>query len=441
METAYVSRTPKSRSLYDRSRKVQPAGVSYSNRYFSPYPFFVKKAKGATLIDIDDNLYTDYWCTHFALILGHSNPTVLEAIKQQAENGWHFGFEHELEVLHAEKICEHVPSAELVRYASSGSEANLFAIRLARTYTQRNKIVKFEGCWHGAYDPLHVAVKPPYDKLPSGGITKASQEDTIVAPFNDLPSFLDRVGKDEIACVILEPVLGAGGMIPAHAEFLRGLREYCDQRGVLLIFDEVITGFRLGLGGAQTEFGVVPDLTVLGKIIGGGLPIGAVCGKKEIMERMDHIRYTGTDYAYHGGTFAANALSLTAGLATIRLLEDATIYDRLHKLGERARGGLNSLFESLDYPATATGIASLLGIHMNGSPIDSRPKDSNIERSIGLFNWMLENGIVMLRPDLLHGAISYAHTDDDVKILVSTVTDYVKNNGNRKQNRSVPATS
>jgi len=422
----YISRTPKSRSMYDRSKKVQPAGVSYSNRYFSPYPFFVKKAKGAKLVDIDDNVYTDYWCTHFAIILGHSHPTVLEAIERQAENGWHFGFEHELEVLHAEKICEHVPCAELVRYTSSGSEANLFAIRLARTYTHRNKIVKFEGCWHGAYDPLHVAVKPPFDKLPSGGITKSSQEDTIVVPYNDLHGFLDRVRDHKIACVILEPVLGAGGMIPAHADFLNGLREYCDQNGALLIFDEVITGFRLGLGGAQAKFGLVPDLTVLGKIIGGGLPIGAVCGKREIMERMDHIRYTGTDYAYHGGTFAGNALSLTAGLATIRLLEDATIYDHLHKLGERARGTLNSLFKSIEYPATATGIESLLAIHMNGNSIDSRPKDNNIERSEGLFRWMLENGIVMLRPDLLHGSISYAHTDDDVEFLVSTVTDYVK---------------
>lgn len=426
METGFIPRTPKSRSMYERSKKVQPAGVSYSNRYFSPYPFFVKKAKGAKLVDLDDNVYTDYWCTHFAMILGHSHPFVLEAIKRQTENGWHFGFVHELEVLHAEKICEHVPSAELVRYTSSGSEANLFAIRLARTFTQRDKIVKFEGCWHGAYDPLHIAVKPPFDKLPSGGITKSSQEDTVVAPYNDLQGFLDRVRNDKIACVILEPVIGAGGMIPAHADFLNGLREYCDQNGVLLIFDEIITGFRLGLGGAQTKFGVLPDLTVLGKIIGGGLPIGAVCGKREIMERMDHIRYTGTDYSYHGGTFAGNALSLAAGLATIDSLEDATIYDRLHKLGERVRGALNSLFENIEYPATATGIDSLLAIHMNRNPIDSCPKDSNIERSRGLFRWMLENGIVMLGPDLLRGSISYAHTDDDVELLISTVTDYVQ---------------
>ena len=425
METGYVSRTSKSRLMYDRSMKVQPAGVSYSNRYFSPYPFFVKEAKGAKLVDIDDNLYTDYWCTHFAMIMGHSHPTVLEAIERQAEKGWHFGFDHELELLHAEKICKHVPSAELVRYTSSGSEANLFAIRLARTYTQRDKIAKFEGCWHGAYDPLHVAVKPPFDKLPSGGITKSSQEDTIVVPYNDLQGFLDRVKNHKIACVILEPVLGAGGMIPAHVDFLNGLREYCDENGALLIFDEVITGFRLGLGGAQMKFGVLPDITVLGKIIGGGLPIGAICGKQEIMDRMDHVRYSGTDYAYHGGTFAGNALSLAAGLATIGLLEDATVYDHLHRLGEKARDALSSLFETMEYPATVTGIESLLGIHMNGNPIDSRPKDSNLERSTGLFRSMLENGIVMLRPDLLHGSISYAHTEDEVERLVSTVADYV----------------
>jgi glutamate-1-semialdehyde 2,1-aminomutase len=289
---------------------------------------------------------------------------------------WHFGLAHELEVDLSETITKHVPSAELVRFASSGSEANLFAIRLARTYTKRSQIAKFEGCWHGAYDPLHVAVKPPFDEPPSGGITKASQEDTIVVPYNNLTGFLERVKDKELACVILEPVLSAGGMIPAEKEFLKELREYCDSTGALLIFDEVITGFRMGLSGAQGYFGISPDITVLGKIIGGGLPIGAVCGRKDVMERMDHTKYRGTDYAYHSGTFAANAITMTAGLATIKVLEHAPVYQQVDKLGRRLRSELDDVFEKTKFPAQTTGIGSVLAIHTT----DKKPlRDANCQ--------------------------------------------------------------
>jgi glutamate-1-semialdehyde 2,1-aminomutase len=391
---------------------------------FDPYPFFVKQAKAAKLIDVDGNEYTDYWCTHFSMILGHAPLSVLQAIKRQAESCWHFGLEHELEIIHAEKLCQHVPSAEMVRYTSSASEANLFAIRLARAYTKRNKIAKFKGGWHGPYDPLHIAVKPPFDEPASGGLTKSSQEDTIVVPYNDLNGFLDRVKGQELACVLLEPVLGAGGVIPAHLEFLKGLREYCDDTGALLMYDEVITGFRLGLGGAQERFNVIPDVTVLGKIIGGGLPIGAVCGSREIMERMDHTRFFGVDYAYHGGTFAGNALSLAAGLATIETLEHSPVYSRLSELGARVREGLSVVFDGL--PVTLTGIDSLFAIHTDeGQPHNSDKPASLPEESGDLFRWLLENGILMLSPDMLHGAISYAHTDDDIKFLVSTIEEYV----------------
>ncbi len=362
----YVRRTPKSREMFERAKSVEPAGVSYKNRYFEPYPFFVREARGAKLIDLDGNAFTDYWCTHFAMILGHAHPTVMQAIKAQAEIGWHFGLAHELEVTHSETIAKHVPSAELVRYTSSGSEANFFAIRLARTFTKRNKIAKFEGCWHGAYDPLHIAMRPPFEKPLSGGITKASQQDTIVVPYNNLDGFLKLVKREKLACIILEPVLGAGGMIPAEKEFLTGLREYCDDTGAQLIFDEVITGFRLGLSGAQGYFGVKPDITVMGKIIGGGFPIGAVCGLREVMERMDHTKYSGPDYAYHGGTFAANAITLAAGLATINILEHSPVYEHVDRLGSEARDSLNSIFEQNAFPAQASGIGSLTAIHTAG---------------------------------------------------------------------------
>ncbi|MGA2461482.1 MAG: aspartate aminotransferase family protein [Candidatus Bathyarchaeia archaeon] len=415
--------------MFQRARKVEPAGVSYKNRYFEPYPFFVKEAKGAKLTDIDGNSYTDYWCTHFAMILGHAHPVVMQAVKTQAESGWHFGLVHELEVTHAESLCKHVPSAELVRYTSSGSEADFFAIRLARTFTKRSMIAKFEGCWHGAYDPLHVAMKPPFDKPPSGGITSSSQQDTTVVPYNDLTGFLERVKGEKLACVILEPVLGAGGMIPAQKEFLKGLREYCDDTGALLVFDEVITGFRLGLGGAQGYFGVKPDVTVLGKIIGGGFPIGAVCGRREVVERMDHTKFSGLDYAYHGGTFAGNAITLAAGLATINTLEHSPVYDHIGKLGDKCRNDLNRIFEENKVSAQATGIKSLVGIHTTAKkPIldTSCYATSDEKLSKKLFASLLENGILMILPDNLHASISYAHTGADIEHLTSTIEQSVK---------------
>lgn len=415
--------------MFERAKNVEPAGVSYKFRHFGPYPFFVKQAKGAKVTDVDGNAYTDYWCTHFAMILGHAHPAVMQAIKTQAENGWHFGLVHELEITHAEAICKHVPSAELVRYTSSGSEANMFTVRLARTYTKRFKVVKFEGCWHGPYDPLHLAIRPPYDKPQSGGITPTSQQDTIVAPYNDLNGFLSKAGDEKLACVILEPVLGAGGMIPAQKEFLKGLREYCDDTGALLIFDEVITGFRLGLNGAQGYYGVKPDVTVLGKIIGGGLPIGAICGVREIMERMDHTKYSGVEYAYHGGTFAGNAITLAAGLATIDVLEHSPVYDQIEKLGNKCRTDLNAIFEENMIPAQTTGIKSMIGIHTTAKKpiLDATCLATSDEKlSRKLFTSMLGNGIFMNLPENLHAAISYAHTDTDIDQLTSTIEKCVK---------------
>jgi len=429
-EGSYVANTPKSRAMYERALRVEPAGVSYRNRYLQPYPFFVSKARGAKLYDIDGNEYTDYWCTHFAMILGHAHPIVMQAIKNQAEKGWHFGVAHELEVVHSEKLVEHIPSAEMVRYTSSGSEANLFAIRLARTFTKRDKVAKFEGCWHGAYDPLHIAMKPPFENPPSGGLTEGSQQDTIVVPYNNIAGFFERVRREKLAGVIVEPVVGAGGMIPAAQDFLKGLREYCDDTGALLIFDEIITGFRLALNGAQGYFGIKPDITVLGKIIGGGLPIGAVCGSKEIMERMDHTKYAGSEFAYHGGTFAGNAITLSAGLATIDVLEHSPVYDNVGTLGEKARSELRTVFERTGFPAQITGIGSMFAIHMT----DKQPITdvgifmfSDHEQSRKMFNHLLENRILMLMPETLHGAVSYAHTDSDIVRMVSAIEQFVSN--------------
>jgi glutamate-1-semialdehyde 2,1-aminomutase len=415
--------------MFERAKKVEPAGVSYKNRYFEPYPFFVKSSKGAKLTDLDGNVYTDYWCTHMAMILGHAHPAVTEAIKRQAETGWHHGFVHELEVEHSEAIVRNVPSAEMVRHASSGSEANFFATRLARTFTKRSKVVKFEGGWQGAYDPLHLAIKPPFSKPVSGGITRGSQEDTIVAPFNSFEVFQDRVKGERLACVILEPILFAGGCISADREFVKALREYCDDTDAILVFDEIITGFRIGLHGAQGHYGIKPDLTVLGKIIGGGLPIGAICGRRDVMERMDHTKHSGLDYAYHGNTFAGNAITLAAGLATINFLEHIPVYEHIDHLGKVARDEISSAFVDLGFPAQVLGVGSVFSIHMTKkTPIRDISGYENYDhaQTKKLFYYMLEKGIVMLLPEMLHGGVTYAHTEEDVKYLGETVREFAK---------------
>ncbi len=425
----YVSKTNRSRALYENAKTIFPAGVSYKNRYIEPYPFYVERASGSKLVDVDGNIYTDYWCTHFALILGHAHPHVLDAIKAQAEKDWHYGLEHELQIQHAKKINRHVRSAEMIRYTSSGSEANMYAVRLARTFTKRKKIGKFQGNWHGGVDPLFYAFKPPLDQPPSGGLSASAIQEIVVLPYNDLDRAARMIETNELSSVSIEPVMGAGGMIPADHEFLKGLREVCDQTGTVLIFDEVITGFRLGLKSAQGYYGVYPDITVMGKIIGGGLPIGAVAGRRELMEHMDHTKYTADDYCFHGGTFAATALSLAAGLATIQVLETEPVYDKLEKLGRGLRNGLNGVFENRNISAQATGVGSLVGIHFTKTkPIrDIRAyADSDHEMSKRLFKHLLDNGILVLIPELLHAALSSAHTEDEIRRLIDSADEFLR---------------
>jgi glutamate-1-semialdehyde 2,1-aminomutase len=427
-ELRFEQKTSKSRELYNRALQVLPAGVSYRNRFLEPYPFYIRSAQGSKVIDIEGNQYTDYWCTHFSMILGHSHPKVKEAIKEQLDKGWNFGLVHELEVRHAELINRHVPSAEMIRFSNSGTEANMYATRLARTFTGRSLIGKFEGGWHGGYDALHCATKPPFEVLPSGGLTRGALADTIILPFNDLDGTRRIIGKRELACVVVEPVLGAGGMIPADREFLRGLRELCDENGALLVFDEVITGFRLGIGGGQAYFNVQPDVTVFGKIIGGGLPIGAISGRRDIMEHMDHTKYSGDQFCFQGGTGAANILTLIAGEATIQTLQNEPVYEKIDRLGERATTQLSDIFDRLRLDATIMGIGSLFAVHFTKEKLVRNSRhlsEQHRQQSKRLFTFLLNNGILMLVPDNLHAAISYSHSENEIDALVAHVEEFL----------------
>jgi len=429
MPSNYLSKTSKSNQLYHKAREVLPAGVAYIVRHFAPYPFYTAKAKGSILTDVDGNEYVDFWMGHGSLIFGHSPPQIMEKVEQQTRNGTQYGTCHELEIALAEQIVKMVPSAEMVRFTNSGTEANMYAIRLARTYTKREKIGKFEGGWHGGYDALHVAVKPPLDVAESAGLTSGVLKDTIVLPFNDIQGVKNRISNEELAAIIVEPVQGAAGCIPAEKDFLRELRELCTEKDILLIFDEVITGFRMAPGGGQQYYGVLPDITVMGKILGGGFPIGAFAGSREIMQHVDALSYERPDFSFHGGTFAANPISMTAGLATLKMLEDGQVLNDLDRRSDRLRQRLSDLFERNDVDVQVVGSSSLLNTHFTRE----RVKDvhsvfrADRKRLEDYHMYLIANGIFFLPKKT--GALSTAHTDEDVEKLLREAENFAKEVG------------
>ena len=422
----YVSKTSKSKALYERARKVLPAGVSYGIRYFEPYPFYTAKAKGSKLYDVDGNEYVDFWLGHTALILGHNPPAVVEAVKRQLENGTHYGTCHELEIALAEQVVKMVSGAEMVRFANSGTEANMYVTRLVRACTGRSKVAKLDGGWHGGYDALHVGVHYPFNIPESAGLTSGALQDTIVLPFNDLEAVKKRLKNEELASIIIEPVLGAGGGIPAEKEFLKGLREFCDEKEILLIFDEVITGFRLAPGGAQQYYGVAPDITVFGKILGGGFPIGAFCGCKKIMERLDAHIYERPRYSFHGGTFTANPITMTAGLTTLKILEDGQLINKLNRLGDEIREQLREIFEANGVDVQVTGVGSLFNVQFTKEEVKNANAVFKADRKklVDYHLKLIENGVFFLPTHT--GALSTAHSDADIEKLLSETEKYAK---------------
>ncbi|MDH5266683.1 MAG: aspartate aminotransferase family protein [Candidatus Bathyarchaeota archaeon] len=425
----YVSKTSKSKALYERAKKVLPAGVSYGIRYFEPYPFYTAKAKGSKLYDVDGNEYIDFWLGHTALILGHSPSAVVDAVKRQLENGTHYGTSHELEIELAEQVVKMVSGAEMVRFTNSGTEANMYATRLARACTGRSKVAKFEGGWHGGYDALHVGVHYPFNIPESAGLTVGTLHDTILLPFNDFEGVKERLKNEEVASIVIEPVLGAGGGIPAEKEFLKGLREFCDEKGILLIFDEVITGFRLAPGGAQQYYGVTPDITVFGKVLGGGFPIGAFCGPRKIMERLDTRAYERPHYSFHGGTFAANPITMTAGLATLKILEDGELINKLNRVGDKIREQLREILEAHGVDVQVTGASSLFNIHFTREEV----KDANAafkadrKKLIDYHLRLIANGVFFLPTHT--GALSTAHSEADMEKMLLETGEYAKHHG------------
>jgi glutamate-1-semialdehyde 2,1-aminomutase len=419
-------KTKKSKALYERAKRVLPAGVSYILRFMEPYPFYTASAKGSKLLDVDGNEYIDFWMGHHALILGHSPPAILKVIRQQLAKGTHFGTSHELEVALAEQTVKMIPSVDMVRFTNSGTEANMYATRLVRTYMGRDKIAKFEGGWHGGYDALHKAVKAPFDVPESGGLTQGTLKDTVVLPFNNIDEVRKTMKTERLAGVFIEPVLGAAGCIPAEKEFLKELRELCSDNGVLLVFDEVITGFRLAPGGAQDLYGVKADVTVLGKILGGGFPIGAVAGRREIMERMDALRFKRPRFAFHGGTFCANPMTMAAGLATLRLLEDGRLLAQLNKRGDRLRQELSDVFARGKEAVQVTGLGSLWHTHFTKETVKDASAAARADKKKleGYHRYLLEKGVFFLPAKT--GSLAAAHSKADLEKLLAETEGFLK---------------
>ncbi|MBS7643705.1 aspartate aminotransferase family protein [Candidatus Bathyarchaeota archaeon] len=422
----YLVRTPKSKTLFTNALKLAPGGVHHNIRYYPPYPIFAEKAKGSKIWDVDGNEYIDFWMGHGAHILGHAPNKVVKALRLQVSKSTHYGIPSEIQLELAKLICEMVPGAEKLRFSNSGTEATMYAIRFARAFTRRSKVVKFEGHWHGGHDILNVAVKWPTNQPSTSGVPNETVKNTIVCPFNDIEvtsRTLKRNARD-LAAVIIEPVMMAGGGIPAEAEFLKLLKETCENLGAVLIFDEVVTGFRLCSGGAQEFYGVQCDLVTLGKIIGGGCPVGAIAGKEEIMDVCNPSKGFPPDkVAQHGGTFCGNPLTMVAGYTTLKILKDnPEIYTHINRLGEKAREEIDKIFGDAGINVKSTGVGSIFLTHFLKKPgvtINDIKTVSTMTDKTKLFEYHLElmtNGVFFLPGNV--GFFSSAHTDADLYKLI-----------------------
>ncbi|MBM3236060.1 glutamate-1-semialdehyde-2,1-aminomutase [Candidatus Poribacteria bacterium] len=418
----------KSLSAFEEAQKYIPGGVNSPVRAFRAVggnPLFIKRGKGAKIYDIDDNEYIDYVCSWGPLILGHAHPKVIKAIQNAAENGTSYGAPTELEIELAKIIVNAYPSLDLVRMVSSGTEAAMSAIRLARGYTKRDKIIKVEGCYHGHADCLLVKAgsgAATFGVPDSAGVPADFAQHTITVPFNDAGAVKTAIQQNpgQVACVILEPVAGNMGVVPPTDGYLEEIREITSQNDVVLIFDEVITGFRVAFGGAQELYGVIPDMTCLGKIIGGGMPVGAYGGKKEIMECIAPL-----GPVYQAGTLSGNPLAMSAGIATLKVLSEPGVYDTLENRSDALAEGLTEAAKAAGVDACHTRVGSMFTTFFtNKQVVDyTTAKTSDTGKFAAYFRGLLERGIYIAPSQFEAGFVSLAHTDDDIQITICAASE------------------
>ena len=419
--------TPQQRFI--QAQKHIPGGVNSPVRAFKGVggePVFVARANGPFIYDPEGNRYIDYVGSWGPMILGHAHPDVLGAVSEAMQNGLSFGAPTEIETRIAEKVCELMPSIDLIRMVSSGTEATMSAIRLARGFTKRDKIVKFEGCYHGHSDSLLVKAGSGMLTLgepSSPGVPAALAELTLTLDYNNLEQAQEafrRIG-DQIACVIIEPVAGNMNCIPPLPGFLAGLRSLCDQYGAVLIFDEVMTGFRVALGGAQARYGITPDLTTLGKVIGGGMPVGAFGGKREIMEQISPL-----GPVYQAGTLSGNPVAMTAGLASLELICKPGFYDRLGEQTDRLISGLTREAAAAGIPITCNQVGGMFGLFFTAAgPVTNFAQSlaCNQDHFRRFFHGMLKRGIYLAPSAFEAGFLSSAHSDAEIDATIDAAKE------------------
>lgn len=408
---------------FDKAKKVIPGGVNSPVRAFSFVdlaPVFAKAGKGASLFDIDGNEFTDYIGSWGPLILGHAHPEVVKAIQEAASQGTSFGLPTETETKMAELICENVPSVEMIRMVNSGTEASMSALRLARGYTKRQKIVKFEGGYHGHADAFLIKSGSGVVTLglpDSPGVPESVAANTITVPYNSIESvrFVFEKFGEQIAAVIVEPIAGNMGVVPPLPGFLQGLRDITARYGSLLIFDEIVTGFRVDYHGAQGLYGIEPDLTCLGKVIGGGLPVGAYGGNREIMEQM-----APAGLIYQAGTLSGNPVAMAAGYATLRLLDQHGIYEELEKKGARLAEGFMQNAKLTGIPMKVNRVGSMLSFYFTEHEVVDydTAQLSNTRLFKKYYAAMLNHGVLIAPTPYEAMFISNAHSDEDIETTI-----------------------
>ncbi len=405
-----------SNQLFERASRILPGGVNSPVRAFRAvggHPIFIQSAAGAELVGADGKAYVDYCASWGPMIVGHAHPKVVQVVQEAAARGSSYGAPTEAEVVLAEAIAAAVPSIEMLRMTSSGTEAVMGALRAARGFTGRDLVVKFEGCYHGGADYLLVRAGSglaTFGEPDSGGVPAAIASTTAVLPFNDPDAVRALVAErgEEIAAIILEPVVGNMGCVPPDAGFLELLREQCDACGALLVFDEVMTGFRVARGGAQARFGIRPDLTTMGKIVGGGMPVGVYGGRRDVMEKISPL-----GPVYQAGTLSGNPLATAAGIATLELLAEPGLYDRLEQAGAEVQGIFEEAAQAAGIPLTVQRVGSMLTPYFRDAAVRTFEDASacDMERFARFHGGMLEHGVYWPCSQYEAGFVSAAHDD------------------------------
>ncbi|MDA1128979.1 MAG: glutamate-1-semialdehyde 2,1-aminomutase [Chloroflexi bacterium] len=418
----------KSEALFAEAQKYIPGGVNSPVRSFKSVggtPPFISRGQGARVWDVDGNEYIDYLGSWGPLVLGHAHPAVVEALTKTAEGGTSFGAPVEQEVELAKMICSSLPSVEMVRLVNSGTEACMTAIRLARAFTGRDKVIKFAGCYHGHADGLLVKAGSgllTHGIPTSAGVPASYASETLVADYNDIESvekfFL--ANPNDIAAIIVEPVAGNMGVVPPAQGFLESLRKITQENGALLLFDEVITGFRVGPNGAQGLYGITPDITTLGKIIGGGLPVGAYGGRKDVMQMVAPL-----GAMYQAGTLSGNPLAVSAGIITLTELQKPGAYERLETLAQRLTDGLTKAFKDVEMPSTINRVGSMYTGFFNAGPVTSLAHAEGSDTAMygRYFHAMQERGVYIAPSQFEAGFVSTAHTEADIDATIAKAQD------------------